>query len=247
MTADRFGPPLSYRVFQENYNSGGPMPRAIELKTNILSAVLDNGSPWGKLALSSVLPSSATGQSGSLIAFGWTDQAPPEVDVNNNRLSRQTTALVYSRLNYDLISDGRISLPVGMVPGTLTQMPQDGGSCGPNNVASVHMGAGEAQFEFQTPGDVSDMQVDTLKLNFWRDSGVGANVPQLSLWDWEAGGWTDLQEPIQGINVIQNAAPYISPGGTIRVRMVNDNNMYACNYLDMGLEAQDAASSGGLP
>lgn len=242
LTGDRFGPPLSYRIFQEN-NFSGRYSREMELKTNILNSVLDSGVPWSKLVSSS---STAGGfaQPSNLIAFGWIDTAPPEVEVSNNRITRTTTALVYSGLSYRLSVDGQISLPVGMIPGSVVSMPRDSGTCGPNGTASVHMGAGEAEFEFLVPAEIREAQIRTLKLNLWRDSGDW-NLPDVSLYDWQAQGWTTIQAPIQGVNVIQNAGAYVGPYGEVRVRLASANNMYSCHYLDLGLDADQVTGSGG--
>jgi hypothetical protein len=244
LPTDRFGPPLSYRIFQEN-NQNGQLTRESELKTNILNSVFDSGVPWNKLVASSSFAGS-TQQSATLLVFGWIDQAPPEVEVSDNRITRTTTALVYSALDYSFAKDGRISLPVGMVPGTVISMPRDSGSCGPNGTASVHMGPGDAEFEFQVPAVAMEAEVQTLKLNLWRDSGGEFGFPAVSVWDWQAENWTNIQAPIQGTNVIQNAMPYIGPFGQVRVKLSSDNNVYSCHYIDMGLEAEQVAGSGGL-
>ena len=245
LPTDRFGPPLSYRIFQEDNPNGQPS-RETELKTNILNSVFDSGVPWSKLISSSSFGGGGSAQSNNLIVFGWINQAPPEVEVSDNLLSRTTTALVYSGLEYSFVNNGLISMPVGMVSGTVTTMPRDSGTCGPNGTASVNMGIGEAEFEFQVPSEVMEAQVRTLKLNLWRDSGGEFSFPAVTVWDWEANNWTTIQAPIQGINVIQNAMTYVSSLGQVRVRLNSDSNVYSCYYIDLGLEAEQTADSGGL-
>ena len=41
LQGDRFGTPVSYRLFQENMTNG-PIPRAVELKMNIISSIFEN-------------------------------------------------------------------------------------------------------------------------------------------------------------------------------------------------------------
>ncbi len=215
LSVDRFGPDLSYRLFQENIAQSSPLPRSIELKMNILSSILSNGIPMSKMmALSSSMPpggmSAGSAQSGSpILVLAWMNQAPPNVEVKNNRLSQQTTALVYSTLNYRFASSGQVSLPVGMIPGTLTVMPRDGGSCGYNGTASVNMSVGEAEFEFQVPPEVLQNEIQNLKVNLWRDNASNWSLPEMSIWDWNAEQWTVIQDPILGINVIQSPSAYI--------------------------------------
>jgi hypothetical protein len=232
LQSDRFGTPLSYRLFQE-HQMGGPMPRAIELKSNIISSVFENG-PMMKLSSSRV--AFGTGSYNGILVFGWLNQAPPDVEVGNNGLSQQVTALVYTTLDFNLPESGFLSLPPGMVSGVMTRMPQEGGTCGANT--SVHMARGQAEFEFQVPANLPNLRVDTLKLALWRDNSSPWNMPEISLYQWGDETWTTIQEPIQGTNVIQNASPYVNESGVVRVRLSSESDTFGCIYLDLGLEAE---------
>jgi len=249
LQAERFGPPISYLVFQDRMNQTGPNPRAVDLKINILSAVLDNNMSWGaKAAINSrVFPGgdSSITRGNPVTVFGWLDQAPPNVEVRNNRLSQQTTALVYTSLNFNISESGAISLHIGMVPGSLSKMPRDGGPCGPNNTASVSMGSGEAEFEFRVPAELGDARLKALKLNIWRDSGGDWALPEVALWNWQNESWNAIQDPVMGTNEIREPAGLVSDGGAIRVRLKSDGAMFACYYLDMGLDAERGPATGG--
>lgn len=241
--SDRFGPPLSYRIFQEQY-ADQAMPRDVEQKTNILSSVLEN-TPWTKV-MSSIRPPSADGSVGefnAVMVFGWMDQAPPEVQIANNRLTQKTTALVYTTMQYNLPESGFITLPPGMISGVITQMPPNSGTCGTST--SIQMTRGEAEFEYQVPGNLANFEVDSLKLSLWRDSGSTAPSPGLSLYNWQDKIWTNIQDPIQGTNVVQNAAPYVSDTGLVRIKMTTENDTFGCVYLDLGLDAQRVSGQGG--
>ena len=243
--SDRFGPPLSYRIFQERF-ANGPMPRDVEQKTNILSSVFENG-PWSKM-LSSVQPPSMGINSGtfsSVLVFGWLDQAPPQVDVPNNRLTQKTTALVYTTMEYNLPDSGYLSLPPGMIPGVITSMPPNSGNCG--IATSIQMMQGKAEFEYQVPGNLEGFRVQTLKLNLSRDNGNANILPGIALYNWQDKSWTNIQDPIAGTNVIQKAGPYVSENGVIRVQMSTQNDTFGCIYLDLGIEAEriSAAVSAG--
>jgi hypothetical protein len=240
MSEDRFGPPLSYRLFQEN-QMNGPMPRALEQKSNILNSVFEN-SNWSKL--SSVMP--APGSSNipaSIIVFGWLDQAPPVVDVPNSSLTQRTTALVYTYMNYNLPEDGSLSVPVGLIPGTTTLLPREGGTCGTNT--SVHMSRGEAEFEFHIPINMRSYQIDAIKLNFWRDSGGMGGMPDIGLYDWEQESWVAIQSPIQGTNVIEDASAYVNEDGIVRINLNSESDTFGCVYIDLGMEASQVTGEGG--
>jgi hypothetical protein len=177
------------------------------------------------------------------MVLAWLDQAPPDVSVTGSGLSQQTTALVYTSLDFDLPDSGLVSLPAGLVPGGLTKMPVEGGTCGGTN--SVHMGRGQAEFEFRVPENLRDIQVTTLKVAIWRDSGNQWGMPAITLYDWTTQAWTAIQEPIQGTNVVQNAAPFVSDQGIVRLQISSEQDTFGCIYVDLGLEAERQAGQGG--
>ncbi|MBE0695308.1 MAG: hypothetical protein IH586_00120 [Anaerolineaceae bacterium] len=88
------------------------------------------------------------------------------------------------------------------------------------------------------------MQITTLKLALYQDNGVQVGLPKVAIFHWKDKTWTEIQDPIQGTNVIQNASPYIN-NGIVHVRLSTESNNFACTYLDMGLEAEPASGQGG--
>ncbi len=241
LQSDRFGPPLSYRLYQQDFTNGPP-PREMELKSNIVNSVFENTS-FSKLASSRLMPNGKPDTASSVIIFGWLDQAPPDVTVADNRLSQKATVLVYGNLNYSLPQSGFLTVPAGLIPGTMTKVPSDGGNCG--TATSVHMGKSQAEFEYQIPGNLVGLQINTLKLAISSDSGSMPGLPSVALYDWGNQSWVNLQDPIQGTNIIQNAQAYVNENGTARVQLNSQSDTFGCIYLDLGLEAERQASQGG--
>ncbi|NLG96946.1 MAG: hypothetical protein GX491_06255 [Chloroflexi bacterium] len=242
LQSDRFGSPLSYRLFYEPANARGGMPsREAELKSNIVSGVLENYSV--KRSVNKLSP--AVGATGSITVFGWMKEAPPAVEVANSGLSQQATVLVHTTLDFQTTKDGYMILPPGLVPGVITELPVNGGTCGPTGVTSVYMGRGEAHFEYQIPASLDNFQVDTLKLAFWRDSGGQWVMPDISLYKWTEDAWIAIQEPIEGTNIIKDASDYVNENGIVRVKMSTENDTFGCIYLDMGVEAHSLTGRGG--
>jgi len=236
---DRFSSPISYRLYQDN--ATGIIPREVELKMNIVNTIFEN-TAMSKFVSSSRFPSSGAGLSNSVTIFGWLDQAPPTVEVPDNRLTQNTTAVVFSGLNYQFADDGYLTLPAGLIPGELTKVPVNGGAC--NNTTSIYMNSGEAEFDFHIPSNLGAYRIETLKLALWRDSGNPTGLPQVSLYDWDNQGWTSIQDPIQGTNVIQDPEPYVNEDGTIRVQLATQSDTFGCVYLDLGMDAERQTGQG---
>jgi hypothetical protein len=152
---------------------------------------------------------------------------------------------VYTRLPFGLPEDGTIVLPPGMIPGSLVEMPVNGGMCGGNQTLGVYIASGEAVFEFQAPFSGAEVQVDKLSLSMWNDSGWWSE-PATAFYDWEIETWRELNEVVQGVNEVGNAASFVDPQGMVRLRIGSDSaTSQGCYYVALGLEGSRTNGSGG--
>lgn len=235
----RFGPSISYMLFEDQFNSAGPNgpPRAVELKRSILDAVF---SQFQYSIPGKNLPSPNTGSGPdplkNIILLGWLDQAPPETLVAGTHPAEQTTALLYATVGYQIPS-GAITLPIGLIPGALTELPSEGGGCGETGTTAVYIGRGQAGFEFYVPVEEQALQIDTLKISIMTDSGWWS-APEIEIYDWETDEWRRLNGVEQGTNLIPNAASMVSPNGVVKLHLISEGNSQGCFYLSLGLEGQ---------
>ena len=221
--------PLSWRLFRDN-NPGIPS-REAELKRTVLENVLDQGR-YGPV--SSIAPWSGSDAPQGLLLIAWLDEAPPDVQVAGRRPIQHTTALLYTSLSLHLPAEGDVSLPPGLVPGRLVQMPFEGGPCGAD-MSAVYIGRGEAVFEFQLPQEVQDVQVKELKLVIGTDGGWGL-PPDTAIYNWDKETWVEIDGPILGVNVFSDAAGLVSEDGLARVRLSSEGGRGGCLYVELGLE-----------
>ena len=235
----RMGPPISYMLFEEQLNAPNPNgpPRDIELKRSILEAVFAQfqySVPTKGLASSNAPTGSNMLQ--NIILIGWLDQAPPETSISGYQPAEQTTALLYTPVAYQM-PQGPLTLPVGIIPGTLTEIPFEGGMCGEPGVTAVYIGRGQAEFEFYVPVEDQNLQIDTLKVSLMNDSGMWTS-PEVEIYDWEKEEWRKLSGVEQGTNLIPNAASMVSPSGVVKFRLTSEGNSQGCFYINLGLEGQ---------
>lgn len=237
----RFGPPLSYLLFEQEFASPSPTgpAREAELKRAVVESVFERG-PWS--GLNSKLLASSPGEP-ELLLIGWMDQAPPSVTVSGRLPAEQATAMVYTTLHYELPTSGRLVLQPGMIPGVMTQPPRDGGFCGDLTSTGVYLSSGEAVFEFRLPDGLQDFDLEVLNLNLWSDMGWW-RAPDVSFYDWVAGEWRQVTEPVQGENPILDPAPLVSDEALIRLRIAGENTP-GCYFIDLGLEASALGGQGG--
>jgi hypothetical protein len=231
---ERFGP-LGWRLFQEQFERAGPggPARDAQLKQMVVDSVFDQRGKFG--SISSVRFGTESSMVRGLVLLGWLDEAPPDVRVDGRTPTQQTTALLYTSLFFHFSDDGPVSLPPGLIPGALVEMPAEGGLCGPG-AASVYIGRGQAVFEFQMPQGVWDVQVGKLELVLNSDGGW-VQPPDVAIYDWDAGAWLELDNPVMGVNVFSDAAGLMGDDGWVRVRLSSeDRRGGGCLYVELGLE-----------
>jgi len=233
ISGQRFSPPLSYMLFEDqfiNQGASGP-PREAEVKRSVVESTFESG-PWMRMSSGRM---TGWGESREVMLLGWVDDAPPALSIRGREPQQQATALVYQPLEYNFPSDGTISLPPGMIPGSLVEIPRDGGICGDMSSPSVYLASGEAVFEFTVPEELRRLPVNELKLSLSTDAGWW-DAPEVAVFDWSENGWGELPQVVQGLNVITDAGSLVNDSGLIRVRL-SSNNTQGCYYVDMGLEA----------
>jgi hypothetical protein len=232
-----FGPPLSYRLFEEEFSRSGPSgpPREAQLKQSVLEAVFSASGKYRGFSDWDGSLVHAGYSSVGLFLLGWFDEAPPNVLVGNRRPAEQTTALLYAPLAYRFEETGSISVPPGLIPGELTHMPQEGGPCGPPGIAAVYIGRGYADFEFRLSEALRDIEVQELALVVGSEGGW-IEPPDVAIYDWDAGEWMTLEDPIIGRNVLNDPAGLIADDGLIRARLSSTGRQGGCYYLDLGVE-----------
>jgi hypothetical protein len=240
LASQRFGPSMGWRLFQDQLNQSGPggLPREAQLKQTVVDIVFQGS--WGLVVRGGFGDSRSLSLAGEgrarlgLELLGWLDEAPPDVQVAGREPAQQTTALLYTTLSYALPDEGDFSLPPGLILGTLVEVPVAGGPCGPN-ATSVHIGRGQAVFEFQVSGEVRDVQVDALKLVIGTNDGW-AQPPDTAVYDWDAETWAELGSPVMGVNVFSDADGLVSDDGLVRVRLSSEGSSGGCIYVELGLE-----------
>lgn len=231
------GPPLSYRVFEEQLNSPQGPRRETEVRRSIIENVFERA-PVFSNNLAAAGAALGTAPSATILIWGWSRQAPPEIRVGGSTPAEQATTLVYTRVPYSLPQSGAISLPPGVIPGVVTELPRDGGICGMPGATAVYTYRGEAIFEFYSPARIGEWQIDSLLVNLDTDSGMFF-TPGVALYDWQSGQWVKLAEVLQGTNWVSDPARFISPEGVIRVQLSAPEELAAtggCYYVSLGLE-----------
>ncbi len=248
ITANRFGPPVSYRLYEGQNGFGND--RLLNLKISILNSTMNGkGMQVGPVQrpVPMVNPSNnlTTSLSDLAVTFlGWTDQAPPDVTVNGQPIQKQTIGMVTQNLPYQISGLDEISIPIGMIPGTVTQSPVDGGICGNGDVTAVYMQHGSAEMTFQVP-DLSGYTTQELRLNLAID-GSPLSTPGVELYQWSDQAWTIIKDPVLGVNLIAQPKNYINSDGSIRLRLTMESGAGGyCSYIDLGLKAGKTATQGG--
>lgn len=233
MTSQAFGSPISYRLFEEAFSQPGPNgpPREAQLKQSLVDGLFNQGGKFGSLAGT---PWTAGNLQG-VYFIGWLDQALPDVQVEDRAPAQQAISLVHAPLAYELPEEGAVSLPPGLIAGSLLEAPQEGGYCGPPGTTAVYIGRGEAVFEFRAPLP-GELEVEQLNLTLRTDGGWWQS-PTVAMYDWTAGDWADMGEMSPGTVALADAGHLVSDDGRVRVRMsAESGGGGGCMYVDLGVD-----------
>jgi hypothetical protein len=239
MGTPNFGPSISWALFEGQLNSPAPnvSTRQAEVRRSIVESVFERTPAPIKVGFTSASSGNTPGLSNVPVLIGWMDQAPPDVSVAGDAPAQQTTAIVVQPLAYRLPEEGRIDLPVGLIPGALAKSPLEGGSCGEPGSTAVYLFRGDAIFEFVVPAELRDSQVENLKLSLANDAGF-FTAPEVALYNWQLDQWVVLDGFQQGVNFIPHARDLVRADGLIQLRLTAAENAQACYYVALGLEGQ---------
>jgi hypothetical protein len=232
-----FGPSISYQVFQDQLNQpdrSGPGQREIEVKRQIVETLLERVPAY--TFLESQKFSRSNGIRQLPIFLGWIDEAPPEIQVKDTVSGQQTTGAVIMQLSYD-VPNGEITIPAGLIPGEVVELPIDGSPCGEQGSTSIYLVHGSGIIDFTLPTELQSIHLGYLRLSIWSDSGW-INPPDVALFNWVSDNWTTLSGITQGINLVPEATSLVNQAGTIKVRISPQENTQACYYLAMGLQGE---------
>ena len=170
-----------------------------------------------------------------LLLVGWFDQAPPELKVADRTPAQQTTGLLYMNLPYRFPDPGPLSVPAGIISGTIVSMPVEGGTCGPPGTPAIYLGRGESVMDFYVPEDLGDLTIESLVVQIGTEGGWN-QVPDTAVYDWGRDVWDELENPKTGPNPIQDVPGLVSDSNVVRLRIASPESFTgACYYLGLGL------------
>ncbi len=241
MTQDMYGPSLSYKMYVEPTmgQSGGQIPRDLQLKTNVLDNALD-GPPWASISQSAL---EQPGGIPSLIVLGWSDQAPPDVSIRGEQASQFTTALVYQLLPMSLPETGAATIPPGLIAGAFDSEITTYGKCGPATSTSVYLDNNtEMIFRFHLPTDLATYTVSALNLALVVDN-MNVNR-ELELYDWSKEAWQAVTAQDFTNILVRSPQTYINQNRDVRVRVASGAGGAGCYFLDLGLMAERGLGKG---
>jgi hypothetical protein len=231
-----FWNPLSYRLFESEFSR--PMPSGPSRQLQLKQTLIDNLSSYGYNISSSSLISGkgSTMDASSILLIGWFDQAPPDMKIAGREPTQQTTGLLHMNLTYRFPEQGKVSIPPGLVPGTIVEMPFEGGTCGPPGTTAIYLGRGESVVDFYLPDTLQGINLESLVLHIGTEGGW-SRTPLTSLFDWKADEWRELEQPDTGPNRIQDVEGLLNEANSVKVRISSpDGFTGACYYLGLGLE-----------
>lgn len=183
------------------------------------------------------------GQSGGFYLAGWSSQPAFEASLDR-RFDTDDLTLYLIALQPELASQGaELTLPPAFFRWSL---PPGSASYGPDRTPySGYLAASDPFFfDYQLiqPVEYSAVSQLTLHLQGARLDGGDNTVVRLevSLWDFARSGWTALDALPFGDHAISTPERFVGPGGTIRLRLANPDDLVPVQLqgVDFSLQVQ---------
>lgn len=236
---DQMGMPLSYRLYDPSLQGNSGDTRTIDLKRNLISRVVDGSGSKFSSMINSFSQATNLSENGfpSATVLAWVTKVPPEVTVDGVQVQKQVIGLVTQEVELKYGVTDEVIIPTGMIAGSITQTPINGGVCGSNNLIGVVIQSGTAEFKYQLP-DLTDYRLTELRL-FLTSDGPMTDLPGIALYNPERESWTELKNPAVGTNTILQPESYMDANHSIRIQMTGSPSLPGyCTYLALGLKAE---------
>lgn len=238
---DFMGGTITYSIMDALYPSGTfDYQRDYELKRSILDTTFQPFGYWiGPDFSSASTQTKDSAYLSNLYLVGWVESSPPEVIINGKEATQNTLGLLTTHLPIK-INSGDYTIPSSLIEGSLIKQPLNGGYCG-SSATNIYLDFGTAEFEFQLPAAFLNTNIERLLIRFQEDISQWSNVDPgitISAYDWEQGQWSAISDISNGMNAIENAAPFISSEGAVRIQVDKEaqQNVGGCILVSLGLE-----------
>jgi hypothetical protein len=105
----------------------------------------------------------------------------------------------------------------------------------------VYINRGEATFEFELPAPSRQVRIERLILSL-RAEGGWQQRPQVAVYDWSEGAWSELEEPVIGDNVLADVEGLVGDAGLVHARLsLESSGGGGCYSLGLGFEGTSLA------
>jgi hypothetical protein len=236
LATPNLGAPLSYRLFEQEFSQ--PMPTGISRELQLKQNLVDNLFTYGFNAPGSAMfgAKGGVGDITQILLLGWFDDAPPNLTVSGRSIAQQTIGLLTMNLSYTFPHSGHLSLPPGLVPSAIVEMPIEGGSCGYPGTQAIYLGRGTGVIEFYLPETFQGINLDELVVYIGTEGGW-ERVPNTAVYNWDQATYQELENPNTGPNSLNNIQGLVSQQQVVRVQISSPEGFTgACYYLGLGLE-----------
>jgi hypothetical protein len=204
----------------------------------VLEAVLDQQNYYGsRFTPDEIHSATELSTTTDVTLIGWMDEAPPKVLINNQEPQESAIGLFKTQSTYQLPQQGEITIPAGLIPGLVAEIPFSAGPCGVEST-SIWLEQGKAVMEFILFPEFSEIKINSLQFLIQTDGGR-SNPPRLDIYNWETASWQTLDNAIIGLNAISSPADNISTEGLVRIQLNAENQDFrsgVCYYTGLGLK-----------
>lgn len=213
------------------FNSGAPLSANAETILDS-SDFYNNRDLFPRWQLLQSLESSNFGGTGtftlppeSVVLIAWSSEQQLDARLSNADFESLNTTmyLVEIPLQQNIVSGRDITIPISL----LNWEPLANNSVYNPTIQDLYLNGGWVEFSYTPWPEFQDMEVTKLGFSLTQQFEDPAQLlPDVRIWDFEQGVWQPVGNPVWGLNIISDFAPYIGPNNEVRLRLQDNNSQF---------------------
>lgn len=161
----------------------------------------------------------------SVVLIAWSNEQQLDARLPNADFESLNTTmyLVEIPLQQNIVSGRDITIPISL----LNWEPLANNSVYNPTIQDLYLNGGWVEFSYTPWPEFQDMEVTKLGFSLTQQFEDPAQLlPDVRIWDFEQGVWQPVGNPVWGLNIISDFAPYIGPNNEVRLRLQDNNSQF---------------------
>ena len=161
----------------------------------------------------------------TVILIAWSGEQQLGASLEDETFNGESTTLylIEIPLQQNIVSGRNITIPISL----LNWEPLANNNVYNPTIQDLYLNGGWVEFSYTPWPEFQGMEVTKLGFSLTQQFEDPAQLlPEVRIWDFEQGLWQPVGDPVWGLNIISDFAPYIGPNNEVRLRLQDNNSQF---------------------